>query len=54
MVDVPILLGGGAITDAAHAARLGADAWAARAPEVIDVIEAIARGRDLPPASVPA
>jgi hypothetical protein len=40
---VPVLLGGAAITDAAHARHLGADVFTgARASEVVSSVEAIA------------
>jgi len=39
-VAVPIVVGGAGITDAAHAARLGADAWSG--PDVVATIESLA------------
>jgi hypothetical protein len=48
-IDVPILVGGAAITDAVHARRLGADAWSGRdartAIASVDAISAAAARR---------
>lgn len=52
VVAVPVVLGGSAIVDAHLAARLGGDAWAPRAPQAIEVFEAIARHDDLPAGAV--
>jgi MerR family transcriptional regulator, light-induced transcriptional regulator len=41
---IPILVGGGAVDDEAHAVRLGADGWAPDARALIDVLERIAGG----------
>jgi methanogenic corrinoid protein MtbC1 len=43
-VDTPVVLGGGAIADAASAARLGADHWAGPVDEVIALFLQLASG----------
>ena len=50
--SVPVLIGGRTITDAAHAAALGADAFSASAPEAIAWFDSI--GLAPPPARRPA
>lgn len=42
-VDVPVVIGGGGITDEAHARALGADAWAPSQAAALDLFEALAR-----------
>ncbi len=43
-VQVPVILGGGALRDADHAKALGADGWAASHAEALDLFEHLARG----------
>lgn len=43
-VDAPIVLGGGALRDEAHARALGADGWAATHDEALDLFDRLARG----------
>lgn len=45
-VEVPVIVGGGAITDEAHARRLGADEWSGHdARSAVDAVERVARAR---------
>lgn len=47
-VDAPIVLGGRAVPDRDSARRLGADAWAPKAPEAIAVFESLASAGEIP------
>lgn len=42
-VDAPVVLGGGAVRDEAHARALGADGWAATHGDALDLFDRLAR-----------
>ena len=50
---VPVFLGGGAIVDAEHARRLGADAWTASTRDALSLVETVASEGMVPNGTIP-